>query len=134
MDALRVQWERQTHSDGCKTIPVKSFNFNEDVVDQHDSYLWGHASVAFAARVADSFAKYRWCPNIIGPQGGGSVYNLPLHQYEQGGEIKTKVPSEVSLDDRREYELAEQGFVGLVFRKDSDNAAFFSANSIQRRR
>ncbi len=113
-------------------LSVKAFDFSEDVIDQHERYIWGSASIAMAARVADSFAKYRWCPNIIGPQGGGSVYNLPLHQYEQGGEIKTKVPSEVSLDDRREYELAEQGFVGLVFRKDSDNAAFFSANSIQR--
>src|SRR5690606_716000 len=57
------------------------------------------------------------------------VFGLPLHQYEQGGEIKTKIPTEVSLDDRREFELAEQGMIGLVFRKDSDNAAFFSANS-----
>ncbi len=113
-------------------LSVKAFDFSEDVIDQHDRYVWGSASIAMAARVADSFAKYRWCPNIIGPAGGGSVYNLPLHQYEQGGEIKTKVPSEVSLDDRREYELAEQGFIGLVFRKDSDNAAFFSANSIQK--
>ncbi|MDC0675884.1 type VI secretion system contractile sheath large subunit [Nannocystis radixulma] len=113
-------------------LSVKAFDFTEEVIDNHDAYLWGPASLAMAAKIADSFAKYRWCPNIIGPQGGGSVYNLPLHQYEQGGELKTKIPTEVSLDDRREYELAEQGFIGLVFRKDSDNAAFFSANSIQR--
>jgi type VI secretion system protein ImpC len=113
-------------------LSVKAFDFSEDVIDQHDRYLWGSASIAMAARIADSFAKYRWCPNIIGPQGGGSVYGLPLHQYEQGGELKSKVPCEVSLDDRREFELAEQGFVSMVFRKDSDNAAFFSANSIQR--
>ena len=61
--------------------------------------------------LTDSFAKYRWCPNIIGPQGGGSVHALPLHQYEKGGELQTKVPVEVSLDDRREFELAEQGFI-----------------------
>ncbi len=113
-------------------LSVKAFDFSEDVIDQHDRYLWGPASIAMAARIADSFAKYRWCPNIIGPQGGGSVHALPLHQYEKGGEIQTKVPSEVSLDDRREFELAEQGFIGLVFRKESDNAAFFSANSIQK--
>jgi type VI secretion system protein ImpC len=113
-------------------LSVKAFDFTEEVIDQHDRYLWGPASLTMAARIAESFAKYRWCPNIIGPQGGGSVYNLPLHQYEQGGELKTKIPTEVSLDDRREYELAEQGFIGLVFRKDSDNAAFFSANSIQK--
>jgi type VI secretion system protein ImpC len=117
---------------GEKTIPVKAFNFTEDVVGEHDRYLWGHASTAFATRVADSFAKYRWSPNIIGPQSGGAVEMLPLHQYEAMGEIQTKVPTEVMLTERREYELSEEGFIGLVFRKDADNAAFFSANSAQK--
>lgn len=117
---------------GEKTIPVKSFNFNEDVVGHHDRYLWGYASNAFATRVADSFAKFRWCPNIIGPQSGGAVENLPLHQYEAMGEIQTKIPTEIMLTERREYELSEEGLIGLVFRKDTDNAAFFSANSVQK--
>jgi type VI secretion system protein ImpC len=119
---------------GEKTIPVKAFNFNEDVVGHHDRYLWGHASTAFATRVADSFAKYRWSPNIIGPQSGGAVEMMPLHQYEAMGEIQTKVPTEVMLTERREYELSEEGFIGLTFRKDADNAAFFSANSAQKPR
>lgn len=117
---------------GEKTIPVKAFNFNEDVVGHHDRYLWGHASTAFATRVADSFAKFRWSPNIIGPQSGGAVEMLPLHQYEAMGELQTKVPTEVMLTERREYELSEEGFIGLVFRKEADNAAFFSANSVQK--
>jgi len=117
---------------GEKTIPVKAFNFNEDLVGHHDRYLWGYASAAFATRVADSFAKWRWCPNIIGPQAGGSVENLPLHQYEAMGEIQTKIPTEVLLTERREYELSEEGFIGLTFRKDADNACFFSANSTQK--
>jgi len=117
---------------GEKTVPVKSFNFNEDVVDQHDHYLWGHSATALASRVADSFAKFRWCPNIIGPQSGGAVENLPLHQYEAMGEVQTKIPTEVMLTERREFELAEEGFIGLVFRKDADNACFFSASSCQK--
>ncbi|MDO9020058.1 MAG: type VI secretion system contractile sheath large subunit [Deltaproteobacteria bacterium] len=117
---------------GASTIPVKSFNFEEDVVGSHDKYLWGNAAVAMATRVADSFAKYRWCPNIIGPQAGGTVEDLPLHQYEAMGEIQTKIPTEVQLTERREYELSEEGFIGLTFRKDSNNACFFSANSVQK--
>lgn len=117
---------------GEKTVPVKAFNFQEDTVGQHDTYLWGPSSVALATRVADSFAKFRWCPNIIGPQSGGAVENLPLHQYEAMGEIQTKIPTEVLLTERREYELSEEGFIGLTFRKDADNAAFFSANSTQK--
>jgi type VI secretion system protein ImpC len=36
------------------------------------------------------------------------------------------------ISERREYELSEEGFIALTMRKDSDNAAFFSANSVQK--
>jgi type VI secretion system protein ImpC len=117
---------------GPETIPVRSFNYREETTGKHDSYLWGNCSYAFATRVADSFAKYRWCPNIIGPQSGGAVEDLPLHQYEAMGEIQTKIPTEIMISERREFELSEEGFIALTFRKDSDNAAFFSANSCQK--
>jgi type VI secretion system protein ImpC len=117
---------------GANTVPVKEFNFEENVIGQHEAYCWGNATFAFATRLADSFAKYRWCPNIIGPQAGGSVENLPLHQYEAMGEIQTKIPTEIMLTERREFELSEEGFIGFTFRKDSDNACFFSANSVQK--
>lgn len=48
------------------------------------------------------------------------------------GEIETKIPTEVLVSDRREYELAEEGFIALTMRKGSDNAAFFSASSAQK--
>jgi type VI secretion system protein ImpC len=117
---------------GSKTTPAKNFSFEEDVIGHHDRYLWGSATYAMATRIADSFAKYRWCPNIIGPQAGGTVDDLPLHQYEAMGEIQTKCPTEVLLSERREFELSEEGFIALTFRKDADNACFFSANSCQK--
>ncbi|MFO0592775.1 MAG: type VI secretion system contractile sheath large subunit [Polyangiaceae bacterium] len=117
---------------GANTVPVKAFNYEEDVIGKHDAYCWGNAAFAMATRIADSFAKFRWCPNIIGPQAGGTVENLPLHQYEAMGEIQTKVPTEIVLTERREFELSEEGFIGLTYRKDSDNACFFSANSAQK--
>lgn len=117
---------------GPTTTPVKMFNYEEDVAGAHDDYLWGNATYAFATRLADSFAKYRWCPNVIGPQSGGTVDNLPLHQYQAMGADQTKIPTEVMITERREYELSEQGFIALTYRKDSDNAAFFSANSVQK--
>jgi len=117
---------------GKENIPVKEFDFEEDVIGEHERYLWGGSAIALATRVADSFAKYRWCPNIIGPKAGGAVDNLPLHQYDAMGELQTKIPTEVQLTLRREFEMAEQGFIGLTYRKDTDNAAFFSANSAQK--
>lgn len=117
---------------GPDTVPVKGFDYREKVAASHQSYLWGNAAFAFASRVAESFAQYRWCVNIIGPQGGGTVEDLPLHQYEAMGAIQTKIPTEVLISERREFELAEEGFIALTMRKGSDNAAFFSANSVQK--
>jgi len=110
--------------------PCKRFSYNENV-SNHKEYLWGNSAFAMATRIADSFAKFRWSPNIIGPKSGGAVEDLPLHHFESMGEIETKIPTEVLVSDRREYELAEEGFIPLAFRKGSDNAAFFSANSVQ---
>lgn len=122
---LRVPYGRETN-------PVKAFDYEENVHQSHDHYLWGNTSYAFATRLTESFAKYRWCPNIIGPQSGGAVDDLPLHHFESMGEIETKIPTEVLVSDRREYELSEEGFIPLTMRKGSDNAAFFSANSVQK--
>ena len=112
--------------------PVKTYVYKEVVADSHEHYLWGNTAYAFATRLTDSFAKFRWCPNIIGPQSGGAVEDLPLHHFQSMGEIETKIPTEVLVSDRREYELAEEGFISLTMRKGSDNAAFFSANSVQK--
>ena len=117
---------------GPDSQPIKSFNYQEDVSASHSHYLWGNAAFALGSRISDSFAKYRWCANIIGPQGGGAVEDLPLHQYDAMGAVQTKIPTEILISERREFELAEEGFVGLTMRKGSDNAAFFSANSVQK--
>ncbi|WP_275288550.1 type VI secretion system contractile sheath large subunit [Halomonas elongata] len=114
--------------------PVKSFHYEESVSESHDDYLWGNTAYLLAERLNDSFAKYRWCPNIIGPQSGGAVENLPVHTYEALGQLQSKIPTEVLITDRREFEMAEEGFISLTMRKGSDNAAFFSANSVQKPR
>ena len=111
---------------------VKAFNYQEDVSENHGDYLWGNTAFALASRLSNSFANFRWCPNIIGPQSGGTVDDLPLHQFESMGELQTKCPTEALITERREFELAEEGFIGLSMRKGSDNAAFFSANSAQK--
>lgn len=114
---------------GSNTVPTKSFNY-EETVDSHNDYLWGNAVFAFGSLLTQSFSKYGWCVNIIGPQAGGTVHDLPLHVYEAMGADTIKTPTEVILSERRDNELADQGFIPLVFRKDSDNACFFSANTV----
>lgn len=117
---------------GPDSQPVKSFVYKEKLSEGNKNFLWGNAAFAFASRVSDSFAKYRWCANIIGPQGGGAVEGMPVYQYEAMGDLQTKIPTEILISERREFELAEEGFIALTMRKGSDNAAFFSANSVQK--
>ena len=112
--------------------PTKEFSYSENVEGTQENFLWGNAAYAFATTLTRSHAKYRWCPNIIGTQSGGIVEDLPVHKYEENGEIKSTLPAEVMLSDRKEFELSEQGFIGLTVRKGTDNATFFSANSPQK--
>lgn len=112
--------------------PVQSYHYYENIDGEHDNYLWGNSAFLLASCINDSFARYRWCPNIIGPQSGGTVEDLPVHLYESLGQLQAKIPTEVLISDRKEFELAEEGFIALTMRKDSDNAVFFSANSAQK--
>ncbi len=112
--------------------PVREFNYREGTTGDRDDYLWGNAAFAFATRVTESFARYRWCPNNVGPIAGGAVKDLPVDVVDDDGQDVMVGPVEVPISDRREYELSEMGFIPLALRKGSDNAAFFSANSIQR--
>jgi type VI secretion system protein ImpC len=123
---------------------VFSFTYEERTPGK-DNYLWGHAAFTFATRVAESFARYRWCPNIVGPTAGGAVEGLPMLAFrsmrrihdldpdpKQRRGIEERMPTELQLTERHEFELSEEGFVGLVYLKGSDQACFFSANSCQR--
>lgn len=112
--------------------PTRTFVYREAIDSEHNNYLWGNTAFLLGIRITESFARYRWCPNIIGPQSGGAVDDLPVHLYESLGQLQAKIPTEVLISDRREFELSEEGFIPLTMRKDSDNAAFFSANSVQK--
>ena len=117
---------------GPDTAPVRSFQHVEDVGERGAGFLWGNAAFALASRLCESFADYRWCANVIGPQGGGEVKGLPIYTYPSMGTLEHSMHTEVLISERREFELAEQGFIALTMRKNTDSAAFFSANSVQK--
>jgi type VI secretion system protein ImpC len=119
---------------GRDGVRVEAFNY-EEAVDgtNHKKYLWGNAAFAMAARLTQAFAQYEFCTAIRGPEGGGKVEGLPVHNFRTWeGDIAMKCPVEVQISDRREKELADQGFIPLVHCKDTDYAAFFSVQSAQK--
>ena len=119
---------------GKATRPVDGFDYEEGVDGtDHNKYLWGNAAWALGAKLTDSFAKYSWCATIRGVEGGGLVQGLPVHNFKTDeGDVALKCPTEVAITDRREKELADQGFVPLVHCKGTDYAAFFSVQSAQK--
>ncbi|MDZ4237276.1 MAG: type VI secretion system contractile sheath large subunit, partial [Hydrogenophaga sp.] len=66
-------------------------------------------------------------------ESGGAVENLPAHTFptDDGG-VDMKCPTEIAISDRREAELAKNGFMPLVHRKNSDVAAFIGAQSLNK--
>src|SRR6187431_1286737 len=119
---------------GAKTSPVEEFDFEEDTgAADHSKYTWANAAYAMAVNINRSFKLYGWCSRIRGIESGGSVENLPTHTFptDDGG-VDMKCPTEIAISDRREAELAKNGFMPLVHRKNSDFAAFIGAQSLQK--
>src|SRR5712675_2027092 len=119
---------------GAKTSPVEEFDFEEDTgAADHSRYTWANAAYAMAVNINRSFKLYGWCSRIRGIESGGSVEGLPTHTFptDDGG-VDMKCPTEIAISDRREAELAKNGFMPLVHRKNSDFAAFIGAQSLQK--
>ena len=119
---------------GAKTNPVEEFNFEEETGGgEHAKYTWANSAYAMAANINRSFKTYGWCTRIRGVEAGGAVEGLPAHTFptDEGG-VAMKCPTEIAISDRREAELAKNGFMPLVHRKNSDFAAFIGAQSLQK--
>ncbi len=116
---------------GPDTVPVEGFNFVEDVDGKdHRKYLWGNSAYALAQRINNAFALYKWCAAIRGVEGGGLVEGLPAHTFKTDeGDIALKCPTEIAITDRRENELNNLGFISILHRKGSDQAAFFGGQT-----
>jgi type VI secretion system protein ImpC len=119
---------------GAKSDPIEEFSF-EEATDGHagENYAWMSAAYAMATNINRAFKEYGWCTRIRGVESGGEVINLPTHTFatDDGG-VDLKCPTEISITDRREAELAKSGLIPLVHRKNTDKAAFIGAQSLYR--
>lgn len=119
---------------GAMTNPVEEFAFEEDVEGtDHGKYSWANAAYAMATNINSAFKHYGWCSRIRGVESGGAVEGLPTHTFptDDGG-VDMKCPTEIAISDRREAELAKNGFMPLIHKKNSDFAAFIGAQSLQK--
>ena len=119
---------------GSKTDPVEDFAFEEDTDgSDHSKYGWVNAAYGMAVNINRSFKEYGWCSRIRGIESGCAVEGLPSHTFptDDGG-IDQKCPTEIAISDRREAELANNGMMPLIHRKNSDLAAFIGAQSLHK--
>jgi type VI secretion system protein ImpC len=117
---------------GIKTDPVEEFNFEEDTsAPGSKGYTWANSAYAMAVNINRSFKEYGWCSRIRGIESGGAVEGLPVHTFptDDGG-VAMQCPTEIAISDRREAELAANGFMPLVHKKNTDFAAFIGAQSM----
>jgi type VI secretion system protein ImpC len=119
---------------GAKTDPVEQFDFEEDTsAPGSANYAWCNAAYAMAVNINRSFKEYGWCSRIRGIESGGAVEGLPVHSFptDDGG-VAMQCPTEIAISDRREAELAANGFMPLVHKKNTDFAAFLGAQSLHK--
>jgi len=119
---------------GSKTDPVEAFAFEEDTDGTDaDKYGWINAAYGMAMNITRSFKSYGWCSRIRGVESGGTLENLPSHTFPTtDGGVDMKCPTEIAIDDRREAELAKNGMMPLIHRKNTDNATFIGAQSLHK--
>jgi type VI secretion system protein ImpC len=119
---------------GARTDPVEEFDFEEDTsAPGSKNYTWANAAYAMATNINRSFKEYGWCSRIRGIESGGAVEGLPVHSFptDDGG-VDMQCPTEIAISDRREAELATNGFMPLVHKKNTDFAAFIGAQSMHK--
>jgi len=119
---------------GAKTAPVEDFAFEEDTEGaDHGKYIWSNAAYAMGTNITRSFKLYGWCSRIRGVESGGMVEGLPTHTFptDDGG-VDMKCPTEIAITDRREAELAGNGFMPISHFKNTDYAVFIGAQSLHK--
>jgi len=119
---------------GAKSNPVEEFDFEEDTGGSDSKkFTWANAAYAMAVNINRSFKNYGWCSQIRGIESGGAVEGLPVHTFptDDGG-VDMTCPTEIAISDRREAELAANGFMPLVHKKNSEFAAFIGAQSMHK--
>jgi len=106
----------------------------QEIVDGEstDHFVWGNPAYAMALKILEAVADYGWAAAVRGTEGGGLVKGLPTYTFRtKFADIGMKCPTQTQITDRREKELSDLGFIALCHKKMTDQAIFFSGQSVQ---
>lgn len=117
---LRLPYGRDTSS-------IESFPFEEMPESEHSHYLWGHPAFFCAYLIGQSFASYGW---QLAGRLHQRVDGLPLHVYQDDGEMVAKPCAEVLLTEREADLLMESGYMPIASLKGQDSAMLVRFQSV----
>jgi type VI secretion system ImpC/EvpB family protein len=100
-------------------------------------HLWGSAVYAFGAVVVRAFSQTSWLAEIRGvepgKEEGGVVSGLPVVSFGTDAEgTAVKSSTDLAITDARAKDFSDQGFIPLAHCMGTDQAAFYSAQSVQK--
>ncbi|MFK7942588.1 MAG: type VI secretion system contractile sheath large subunit [Paracoccaceae bacterium] len=112
--------------------PVDEFDFVEETGGADASkFCWANSAYAMATNITRAYKSYGWCAKIRGVESGGAISDLPTHTFKtEKGTWADQCPTEISITDRREKEMADLGLMPLQYQLNSNLAAFIGAQSL----
>ena len=113
---------------GADTEPTDIAGFEEFTPNfAHEQYVWGNPAFGCAYALADAFRENGW-----DMQAGGflELSDLPIHNYQRGGEKLSKPAAEAFLTDRAGSKIQDRGVIPLLSIKGRDAAKFAGFHSI----
>lgn len=142
-DQKFIKWREFRYSESARfvglTVPGfllrTAYDYKKDALqkfafEEHEDYLWGSGSFAFASCMMRSFIRYRWYLNIIGSEGG-RVPDISWTESNAIGEEQPLLPLPVFISENNYVQLSKNGFIPLFYHSDWNAVAFHSANSVR---
>ena len=113
---------------GKKSKPIESFAFEEmPELPCHSCYLWGNGAFIKAEQIARAFVQQGWDMN---PAEARQTDRLPLHYFNQDGEMQAKPCAEIQLTEQGGRRIIQQGLIPLWSVKNSDSIRSSDFHSI----
>lgn len=107
---------------------ISELPFIENQTAEHDQFLYGNASFAYAACLIKSFAKYSVCTDLVGNTGGSvDIYGADMDVEK----IYPNYQIESVFTDKQLIEMANLGFLTLGFNKSQQQMFFTSSASVR---
>jgi len=102
--------------------PAAQLRYRERIRDDRDR-LWGHASLALTVRVAEAFARYRWCVSILGSRLCEVIHADPP-------QLRSACSVDLLVSRRLEGVLASAGFIAMTYDRRARGLTFHAAPSL----